>query len=224
MIEAKLLVGRFLQVTTAPSRAPMGNAAAFIDLVCPPLTIAESIRRNPGGKYNPFRNVGGQRESAVGAGTNANKAWRNFKWLPWYQGDISQTTLDHDVLTGPMSGCILTSYRDAAGVKKAGHIGTITVTPTMPVAINNSVKALWNAFAHAHPAQVIGGFNPAAAPVPMHPPAQGADQVGQTWGLFTTNDLYYSVQVYVQPGHPMVYRIAAVHQVHSMTAAQLQNI
>ncbi len=223
MIEAKLLVGRYLQVTTAPSRAPQGTPPAFVNVMCPTLTIQESTRRNPGAALNPFRNVGGQRESAVVAGTNPNKVHRNFKWLPWYQGDISETVLDHDVLTGPMSGCILVSYR-SGGVITAGHIGTITVTATMPATINTNVKALWNGFANAHPADVIGGFNPAGATVPAHPPAQPGDQVGQTWGLFTTNGDYYAVQVWVQGGHPIVYRIAAVHLVPTMTLAQLQAI
>ncbi len=222
MIEAKLLVGRFLQIDTPANRAPTGNPPAFINVACPPLTIAESTRRDPGAKLNPLRNVGGQRQSAVAAGTNANKVHRNFKWLPWYQGDISETVLDKDVLTGPMSGCILVSYRDLTGATKVGHIGTITVTPTMPATINTNVRALWNAFALAHPGNVIGGFNPADAAVPIHPAAQPGDQVGQTWGLFTTNGDYYAVKVWVQGGHPIVYRIAAVHHIASMTLAQLQ--
>ncbi len=222
MIEAKLLVGRFLQIDTPASRAVTGAAPAFVNVACPALTIAESTRRNPGAALNPFRNVGGQRQSAVAAGTNAAKVHRNFKWLPWYQGDISETVLDRDVLTGPMSGCILVSYRDLGGLTKVGHIGTITVTDTMPATINTNVKGVWNAFALAHPANVIGGFNPVGAAVPVHPPAQPGDQVGQTWGLFTTNGNFYAVQVWVQGGHPIVYRIAAVHQIASMTLAQLQ--
>ncbi len=225
MIEAKLLVGRYLQFTPGASRhLPAGaHVPAFVNVVCPPLTIQESTRRNPGAPLNPFRNVGGQRESAVVAGTNANKAHRNFKWLPWYAGDIAETTLDRDVLTGPMSGCTLVSYR-RAGATMAGHLGTVTVTAAIPAAVNNAVKAVWNNFANAHPADVIGGFNPVAATVPAHPPAQPGDAAGQTWGLFTTNGQFYAVQVWVQTGTANTFRIAAVHQVASMSLVQLQNV
>jgi hypothetical protein len=225
MIEAKLLVGRYLQFTPGASRhLPAGaHVPAFVNVVCPPLTVQESTRRDPGARFNPFRNVGGQRESAVVAGTNPNKTHRNFKWLPWYAGDIAETPLTCDVLTGPMSGCILVSYR-RAGVPLAGHIGTVTVTDAIPVAVNNSVKAVWNNFANAHPGDVVGGFNPVDATVPVHPPAQPGDVGGQTWGLLTTNGLFYAVQVWVQVGTANNFRVAAVHQVPSMTLAQLQNI
>jgi hypothetical protein len=193
MIEAKLLAGRYLDLVTAPSRAPMGTPAAYIPVVCPPLQIQESHRKNPGGAMNPFRNVGGKRESTVLPGANANKVHRNFKWLLWYQGDIAKTDLTCDVLTGPMSGCILVSYRSATGVTMVGHIGTITVTESMPATINTNVKAVWTTFATAHPTRVIGGFNPVGVTVPMHPPAQPGDVGGQTWGLFTSTGEYYAV-------------------------------
>jgi len=227
MIEAKLLVGRYLQFTPTPSRHLPGVAhvSVFVNVVCPPLTMQESTRKDPGGRFNPFRNVGGQRESAVVAGTNthANKTHRNFKWLPWYAGDISETILDRDVLTGPMSGCTLLSYR-RAGVATVGHIGTVTVTDDVPVTVNTNVKAVWTNFANAHAADVIGGFNPVDVTVPPHPPAQPGDVGGQTWGLFTTTGQFYAVQVWVQVGTTNNFRIAAVHQAPSMTLHQLQNL
>ena len=225
MIQAKLLVGRYLQFTPGASRPLPGglHVPAFVPVVCPPLTIQEATRRDPGGRFNPLRNVGGQRESAVVAGTNANKVHRNFKWLPWYVGDISETTLNCDVLTGPMSGCILVSYR-RAGVSYVGHIGTVTVTDAVPATVNTNLKAVWTNFMNAHPADVLGGFNPVGVTVPMHPPAQPGDIGGQTWGLFTTDGLFYAVQVWVQKGTATNFRIAAVHQVPSMTAGQLLHI
>jgi hypothetical protein len=175
-----------------------------------------------GSKFNPFRNVGGVRQSAVNAGANtqANKVHRNFKFLPWYEGDISETALDHDVLTGPMSGCVLVTYRTAHGIM-AGHIGTVTVTENSPATINTNVKAVWNQFANAHPADVIGGFSPISAP--MHPPAIGDDIAGETWGLMTTTGQYYSVQIYIQKGQDSI-RIAAIHPVANMGLAALQNL
>ncbi len=225
MIETKLLVGRYLQFTPGASQhLPAGaHVPAFKNINCPPLTIQQSTRHNPGAAYNPFRNVGGQRESAVVGGTNANKVHRNFKWLPWCAGDIAETTLDRDVLTGPMSGCTLLYYR-RGGVLKAGHIGTVTVTAALPATINTNVKAVWNNFANANPGDVLGGFNPVGATVPGHPPAQPGDVGGQTWGLITTNGLFYAINVWVQNAPPNTYRIAGVHPVQSMTLPQLQNL
>lgn len=226
MLEAKLLVGRQLVFTRPTWRDLTGAAPVFVNVVCPPLTIAESTRKTPGGTYNPFRNVGGTRISDVAAGSNtaANKLHRNFKFLPWYQGDISETVLDRDVLTGPMSGCVLVHYL-RNGHYVAGHIGTITVTDAVPATINTNVKALWNQFANAHPLDVFGGFNPVANTVPAHPPAQPGDIAGETWGLYTIVGTFYAVQVYKQAGNgPSEWRVAAVHQVPSMTLAQLQNL
>lgn len=225
MIETKLLVGRYLQFTRPTWRNLTGNPPVFVTVLCPALTIQESARRDPGPKLNPFRNVGGQRTSDVAAGTNTapNKVHRNFKFLPWYQGDISETTLNSDVLTGPMSGCVLVSYL-RGGNHMVGHIGTVTVTDAVPATINTNVKALWNNFALANGPSVFGGFNPVAATVPAHPPAQAGDVGGETWGLYTTAGLFYAVQVYKQGTAISEYRVAAIHQVPSMTVAQLQNL
>lgn len=214
MIEAKLLVGRFLTITVPPARAVTGNPAAFVNVVCPPLRIEESHRK--------VWHKSGIRESNVLPGANPGKLHRNFKWLPWYKGDISETDLTVDVLTGPMSGCILVTYLDATGALKAGHVGTVDNAVPNYVNINNNVKGVWNAFANLPGSTVLGGFNPVAITVPAHPPAQPGDTWGQTWGLYTTNGLYYAVQVWQQAGNVNSYRVAAVHQVPSLTLAQLQ--
>src|SRR5882762_4646648 len=49
---------------------------------------------------------------------------RRYKWLPWHPGMISATVLDDDVLTGPMSGCLIAGYFDTGGRGKVAHIGT----------------------------------------------------------------------------------------------------
>jgi hypothetical protein len=109
-----------------------------------------------------------------------------------------------------------------------GHVGTVTVTAAVPAAINTAVKALWTNFMNAHPADIIGGFNPAGNNVPMHPPAQPGDVAGETWGLFALTGEFYAVQVYKQQAGAHVghndWRVAAVHQVPSMTAGQLLHI
>lgn len=225
MIEAKLLVDRYLKFTRPTWRNLTGAAPVFANVLCAPLTIQESERKNKGAKLNPFRSVGGDRISSVVGGTKAaaNKVHRNLKFLPWYQGDISETSLDRDVLTGPMSGCVLVSYR-RAGNHMVGHIGTVTVTDVVPATINTNVKNLWNVFANAHPLDVVGGFNPVANTVPMHPPAAAGDIGGETWGLYSTTGQFYAVQVYLQKDTVDEYRVAAVHQVPSMTLLQLQNL
>jgi hypothetical protein len=110
MIETKLLAGRYIQFQR-PTFANLRNAhvPAFVTVNCPPLTMQESNRRS----LNPVSATGAQRVSNVAQGTNpaANKVHRNFKFLPWHQGDISETVLDRDVLTGPMSGCVIVRYR-----------------------------------------------------------------------------------------------------------------
>jgi hypothetical protein len=224
MLEAKLLAGRHLRLTPIPARGITGAAAAFVNVASPAMYIEESERKDPGSKYNPFRNMGGTRVSstATGAYTAANKIHRNFKWLPWYQGDISETDLNCDVLTGPMSGCILVTYRDAMGVLKAGHVGTVE---NLALATNANVRALWNNYATAHPLRVVGGFNPVGTTVPMFTLPPLADDIGaQTWGLLTTTGNYYAVQVWKQKNNNDEYRIADVHPVASMTLHQLQNI
>jgi hypothetical protein len=232
MVEAKLLVGRCLQFTPGANRhLPAGaHVPAFVPVICPTMTIQDSVRRNPGGKHNPFKNVGGVRESVAIQGANTVKVHRNFKWLPWYAGDISETALDHDVLTGPMSGCTLLSYR-RNGAHVVGHIGTMDDPDGSRAAFNNSVNALWNAYATAHPADVIGGFNPVGGGVPAHPPAQPGDQGGKTWGLFTTNGLFYSIQVQIVATNTAAlgpitptFRVVRVHQVPSMTLHALQHL
>lgn len=217
MIEAKLLVGRYLQLTTAPTRPQNGHAPIFDLVVCPALTIRESTRfAGPlGGRF-------GQRASAVvpGTNTNANKIHRNLKWLPYYEGHISVTTLDYDVLTGPMSGCDLVRFTHL-GHASAGHLGTVLGNATL----NTSVKNLWNNFATNNPADVQGGFNPFGNTVPLPPAANGhGDSVARIWGLITTAGVFYSVQVYQQLHQANYYRVAAVHQVASLTLHQLQNL
>jgi len=214
MIEAKLLVGRFLQITTAPTRPMRGVPPIFDIVVCPPLTIQESTRF-----AGPLGGHFGQKASAVvpGANPNPGKIHRNLKWLPYYEGDISATTQTCDVLTGPMSGCPLVRYLHAGQIH-VGHIGTVLGQ----VAVNAAVTGLWNAFALANPGSVLGGFNPFGAGVPLPPAAIGQDSVARIWGLITTAGGFFSVQVYQQLNQANYYRVAAVHAVPSMTLAQLQ--
>jgi hypothetical protein len=233
MIETKLLVDRYIQFTRpAIVHQTVCNMAGaktrdprFEPVVCPPQSIQQSTRRDPlPGLYGPARNWGGQRTSLVAGNPVAAPppGPRSFKFLPWYEGDIAETTLDLDVLTGPMSGCVLVRYR-SNGVVRAGHIGTVTVTPQSPQWINDDVKGLWNGFANANPADVLGGFNPAAANH-VHQ-ANPGDVGGEIWGLITTGGQFFSIMVCKQ--HPPAgneWRIASLMLVPTMTLQQLQNL
>lgn len=55
------------------------------------------------------------RRSSVLMGSDVTKIHRNFKWLPLYPGDVSMTSLPADVLTGPMSGCVLKRFMHNGG-------------------------------------------------------------------------------------------------------------
>ena len=226
-----LVEDRYYTFTLPPLRVRTLKPPEFVHILCPPQTIDESVRRDPGAAYNPFRNVGGQRTSAVVAGTNtkSSKAHRNFKWLPWYPGDISETVFDLDVITGPMTGCVLAQYvRDGKNV--VGHIGTLDVdVPGHGSTVNTLVKERWNTFAKDHPGDIVGAFNPVDKKIPAAPPARGEDAGGQVWGLLTTSGEYYTIYVQNQrpPGQQVNYsewRVTAVHAAIRMTRAEWEKI
>lgn len=58
------------------------------------------------------------------------------------------------MITGPMSGCIVTRYT-RGGAVYVGHLGTDIANP----AADRLVKTTWNAFAR-QPASSVTGFNP----------------------------------------------------------------
>ncbi|MGH6990887.1 MAG: hypothetical protein ACREE3_13400, partial [Stellaceae bacterium] len=125
-----------------------------------------------------------------------------------------------DVLTGPMSGCWLVSYRKANGVPHAGHLGTDIAHPVETAAI----KANWNNFAQNHPVDVIGGFNPFNAWVGAFPAAERGEGPPRIFGLFTTANEYYIVFTYQQTNPTTMVRIAGVQQAHSSPLATLQHV
>jgi hypothetical protein len=213
MIEAKLLVGRYLKFTPPKERPiQLGRGPQFEHVNCTVLQIEESQSRSIG-----------KRESNVSAGPHV-KVHRNFKFLPYYHGDISNTDFTCDVLTGPMSGCILVSYKDSSGTRLVGHVGTVDLQPV----VNAAVKTLWNNFATANPGNIVGGFNPAdpsvADPTYILSLHKKGDMSFSTWGLFTISGEFYTVIAACQSFNRDDWRIAAVHKVPSMTLAQLQSI
>jgi hypothetical protein len=123
MLEQKLIVNRFINLTLAPPPAPAYADGAFVLVPVQQCYLQEST-----GFF--------KKTSTVQAGVGP-KAHRNFKWLPWLPGAISEVALiGADVLTGPMSGCWLVTYRKPNGVPHAGHLGTDIASPVRTAAVN----------------------------------------------------------------------------------------
>ncbi len=206
MIEQKLIVGRFLNLTIN-SPKPAGNQGNFVTQA----SIAMTIQESTGSKV---------KTSNVVLGTG-HKAHRNFQWLHWVPGSICQVPFNGlDVLTGPMSGCYITNYR-IGGQEYVGHIGT-DMGPNTPNSI--AAKACWNNFATAHPLDVLGGFKPAW--IGALPPTVNGDT---TWGLPTVFGLvtmkeYYTLVTYPQQNAANIYRIAGLQKNPSVPLITLQNL
>ena len=127
-----------------------------------------------------------------------------------------------DVLTGPMSGCWLVTYRKANGVPHAGHLGTDVASPAGTAAVNGA----WNAFALAHPGDVIGGFNPLRHWIGPYPTRNANEPAipPKIFGLYTTNNQYYIMVAFQQANPATLMRIAGIQQVASSPIARLQQV
>lgn len=77
-----------------------------------------------------------------------------YSWLVYAHGHTTRLLVGGDVLTGPMSGCLITKWTDQ-GRRYVGHVGTVVDSLT----INQKVKSTFSA---AMP-QNTTGFNPANA-------------------------------------------------------------
>ncbi len=77
-----------------------------------------------------------------------------YSWLVYAHGHTTRLFVAGDVLTGPMSGCLITMWTDQ-GRRYVGHVGTVESSVT----VNQKVKTV---FAAAMP-QNTTGFNPANA-------------------------------------------------------------
>ena len=220
MVE-KLIVGRLLDFSRplwpAGAPPPAQNPSVFVTQPQQFLNIAEST-------WSPFK-----RTSNVVAGQHAAKAHRTFGWLTWLPGSISEVQMGgSDVLTGPMSGCDLVLYR-RGGLVYAGHLGTDVGADVA----NTSVKTLWNNFATAHAADVIGGFNPFIAVNGWVPARTGDDALGPPtyYGVYSTAHRFYTLVLYAQKvssadtrPHATLKRIAGLRQITSKSLHDLQNL
>ncbi|HJQ58075.1 MAG TPA: hypothetical protein VJ890_14290 [Vineibacter sp.] len=208
MLEQKLIVDRFIVMTFNNAAPPPGAAGSFATMPVQDFYLQEST-----GIFS--------KTSTVQAGTGP-KAHRKFKWLPWVSGRISEVALvGTDVLTGPMSGCWLVTYKKANGVPHAGHLGTDIAN----VAGTTAVNTTWNNFAVARPGDVIGGFNPLRHWNGAIPTARGDDQTNpRFFGLFTTGNQFHIVVAFQQKANQSKLRIAGIQPAASSTLARLQQV
>jgi hypothetical protein len=239
MIEQKLIVGRYLELNPQPPPNLGPAVGGFQEVGRVVLHIDESHSKsapvqemNPQHGFNPnlqqrvkigLQRAGQhiqaefdrQRTSTVGVGQVA-KVHRNFIWLPWLPGLVSEIRpLGMDVLTGPMSGCWITSYIKN-GIHYVGHVGTEDLH-TSPNSI--AAKNAWNTYAAGVPMGVYSGFNPFNDQWNGGPFAQGPDEVARkTFALVTAEGTFHTVITYPQRAKVTRVRIAGIQQNRSTLA------
>lgn len=154
--------------------------------------------------------------SQANVGHHANKAHRDFLWLPWIPGNINEVaTNGMDVLTGEMTGCIVTRYQ-RGGANYVAHLGTDNNDP----GANAKVKQQWNAFAQQNTTGLTG-FN-AVQNITLNsfPKAKG-NEGGVILALVTGNGDFYSVRC-MKSGNVM--RIVSCDKEAGLPPAQLTSL
>ena len=208
MLQQKLIIDRYINLNLTVPPIPAHNPGDFVTV-----NVHNCYLQEATGVF--------KKTSGVQAGVGP-KAHRNFRWLPWIPGAISETPLGGvDVLTGPMSGCWLVHYR-RGGQTYAGHLGTDIARPDLTRAVNNA----WNGFARANRGDVVGGFNPirhwqGAFPVkkrdePHIPP--------KLFGLYTTANQYYIMVGFQQRNPATKFRIAGLQLRATSPLTRLQQV
>lgn len=234
MIEQKLIVGRYLELNTPVPVNARPAANGFQEVTRQILHISKSSSKsapmapnNPMAGFNPtfkqkmeigFQRAGQhvqsqmdrQRTSNVGTG-HSPKVHRNFAWLEWLPGVVSEVRPNGvDILTGPMSGCWITTYL-RNGVRYVGHVGT-DMTPTTPNSI--AARTAWNNYACDAQIGAFSGFNPFNDPWTngAMPAALPGESNRKTFALVTTEGHFYTVIAYPQASQPTRIRIAGIQR------------
>lgn len=146
MLEQKLIEGRILDLPFAGWEIFQGAPVNGFDEAAPIVRHVDVSTST--GFFGP-------RVSTTSVGAHA-KERRNFIWLPWRKGLVSEVRPNGcDVLTGPMSGCMILRYTKN-GEQYTGHVGTDSLSPENTA----QAKAAWNNFAATAPAGSATGFNP----------------------------------------------------------------
>ncbi|MGD8322471.1 MAG: hypothetical protein PVJ02_18610 [Gemmatimonadota bacterium] len=141
-----------------------------------------------------------------------------YEWLVYAHGHTTKLSPTRDVLTGPMSGCLITQWTDQ-GRRYVGHVGTVESSAS----VNQKVKT---AFAAAMP-QNTTGFNPANA----WNPGEIAQKMGKfgkvpavrIMALVTTGGQFYSVLMFeLQGGEANRWCCGGAKRVQAMDANALR--
>ena len=232
MLEQKLIPGRYIELTTLPpvNAGPAANGFQEVNWVVQHLDESESsgapvTPNNPMPGFNPtFRQqiaIGAQRVgekignqfdrqrvSTTSVGASA-KVHRNFVWLEWLGGLVSEVRLNGvDVLTGPMSGCWITTYL-RGGLPYVGHVGTVNLHAD-PLSV--AARTAWNNFSAVAMIGAYSGFNP------FNDPGVGAVQPGplagegamKTFALVTAAGTFHTLIGYSVMNKPSRIRIAGL--------------
>lgn len=142
-----------------------------------------------------------------------------YTWLDYAPGGTARLPLGgSDILTGYMSGCLLTTWRDN-GVKYVGHVGTITGNTEA----NRRVKG---AFSAAMPKDTTG-FEPAsvwsASEISKLTAQIRPSPDPKIFGLITSSGRFFSVLMLVIPGTAnKEWCVGGVKRVRAMSYTQLK--
>ena len=210
MIEAKLLVDRYLKFTRPTWRNLTGAAPVFANVLCAPLTIRETDRRNKGAKLNPFRSVGGDRMSSVvrrdecrreqGPPESKIPALVSGRYL----GDRARSRCSDRAHVGMRSGLL------PAGGQPHGRAHRHRDRYGCRACHNQYERQESLERIRECPRGRCGRrFQPGRQYGPDAPPAAAGDIGGETWGLYSTTGQFYAVQVYLQKDTVDEYRVSA---------------
>jgi hypothetical protein len=218
----KLIVGRYIELDlpilnarppAALAKPPYGS---FIDSTSVPVMLQQSAKKKTtAGTKAPF--------SAFKMGeVSAKKEHRNFVWLKWVPPYVAQIPLGTvDVLTGPMSGCWVITYKwpTAADAVYIGHLGTEGNKVK-----DDALKAGWTQFAAANPTALLSGFQPNRTYVDELEVGKNDDEFTFMFGLVTPDQKFHSIKLGRVGRFGREFRIIAVREVTPTTGTALQTI
>jgi hypothetical protein len=146
----------------------------------------------------------------------------SHSWLSYVLGRTAKISTNNDVLTGFMSGCLITTWTDGTG-RWVGHVGTVeSAGKDQPP--NSDVKLT---FSQAMPANTRG-FNPAAAwgPEDLMPLVQASKTPisAKVVALVTGSGQFYAVAMLNRMNEPGVWvcggkKAVAGMDVHGLATA-----
>ena len=234
----KLIVGRYIELNVLPpvNAGPAVNNVQEVNAVVQHIDESESsakptvgIVNNPNFAFQPGLGVRAgmqldkfkaqfdrQRTSGTSLGASP-KVHRNYVFLAWLGGLVSTVRPNGvDVLTGPMSGCWITSYT-LGGVRYVGHVGTVE-SAADPQSVQ--ARTAWNNLVGGIPPYQRSGFRPFNDWVGARPAPQPGEGAMQHYAIVTAAGTFHTVILFPQMAKPARRRIAAVQQLPDSLAGQ----